>query len=346
MNIGLILSILILLYLITFFCEIFTNAVEHLGKYFKIQDGALGSIFAAVGTALPETILPLIAVFGAYVSGTGMDLGKDIGKGAVLGSPFMLSSLAFFMIALMIVFLSIKGKRTSDVQLDVAFFRRDLNFFTAAYTVGILTALVEARFIQIAVGIFLLIYYVVYAARTIRKHCCKGEYCEGECEELKFLTFFKADESKRLFLIFLQFFIAIAGLVISSHYFVENIKTLSTNLGFSAMLISLFLAPVATELPETVNGLVWSYNNKDTLAVSNVSGAMVFQSCIPMAIGIFFTDWKFSVEAAANVAAVYLAVIILYFVIAGKKDKFSAKPLLLSILPYVLYVAFSVIYTN
>jgi cation:H+ antiporter len=43
--------------------EVFVNALEHLGEKLKISEGVTGSIFAAVGTALPETMVPLLAIF-------------------------------------------------------------------------------------------------------------------------------------------------------------------------------------------------------------------------------------------------------------------------------------------
>ncbi|MEK8004830.1 sodium:calcium antiporter, partial [Burkholderia contaminans] len=42
--------------------EVFTNALEHLGERLKISEGVTGSLFAAVGTALPETMVPLLAL--------------------------------------------------------------------------------------------------------------------------------------------------------------------------------------------------------------------------------------------------------------------------------------------
>jgi cation:H+ antiporter len=61
--------------------------------------------------------------------------------------------------------------------------------------------------------------------------------------------------------------------------------------GLPAGLISLVLAPLATELPEKVNSVLWIRDDKDTLALGNVTGAMVFQSTIPVTLGIPFTIW-------------------------------------------------------
>ncbi|MGF6267477.1 Ca2+/Na+ antiporter [Paraburkholderia youngii] len=42
--------------------ELFTNALEHLGERLKISERITGSLFAAIGTALPETMVPLLAL--------------------------------------------------------------------------------------------------------------------------------------------------------------------------------------------------------------------------------------------------------------------------------------------
>lgn len=341
-NIFLILSTLITLYLITLFCEFFTNAIEHLGNFFKIQDGALGSIFAAIGTAFPETVLPLIAIFGAYITGSNIEMGKEIGKGAILGSPFMLSTLSFFLVSLWVIILSARKKRNSEININVQLFHRDLMFFLTAYSIGIACSFCSENFefIKIITGIFLLCFYLIYAVRTVKKNCCIDDFCENECEELKILKIFKNAKKSKGVLIFTQLILSALALMISAEIFVENIKEISQILNINAMIISLFISPIATELPETVNGIVWSSQKKDTLAISNITGAMVFQACIPMAVAILFTDWILEAKELFNILCVYTAVAILYFSTRQKSNEFSAKYLILCIIPYLSYLIY------
>jgi len=72
-------------------CELFVNGVEWFGRKLNLGEGAVGSVLAAVGTALPETVIPLIAILVSRG-----DSGHAIGIGAILGAPFMLSTLAIF----------------------------------------------------------------------------------------------------------------------------------------------------------------------------------------------------------------------------------------------------------
>ncbi|CAB3749934.1 hypothetical protein LMG29660_01096 [Burkholderia puraquae] len=60
----------------------------------------------------------------------------------------------------------------------------------------------------------------------------------------------------------------------------------------SALLLSLIVVPIATELPETVNSVLWIRRSNDTLAFGNITGAMVFQGTLLPAIGIMLTPWE------------------------------------------------------
>jgi cation:H+ antiporter len=75
---------------------LFMNAVEILGGRLKLGQGAIGSVLAAMGTALPETMIPVVAILAAVFSGEGGDAVGEIGIGAILGAPFLLATLAMF----------------------------------------------------------------------------------------------------------------------------------------------------------------------------------------------------------------------------------------------------------
>src|SRR5260370_26091901 len=71
-------------------CEFFVNGVEWVGQRLKITQTATGTILAAFGTALPESVVTFVAVvFG------NTDAERDIGVGAALGGPLALSTLAY-----------------------------------------------------------------------------------------------------------------------------------------------------------------------------------------------------------------------------------------------------------
>src|SRR5205085_12141259 len=58
--------------------QLFTNGVEWIGEGFGLSEGMVGSVLAAIGTALPETVLPFVAILSG-----GQAHGKEIGIGAI-----------------------------------------------------------------------------------------------------------------------------------------------------------------------------------------------------------------------------------------------------------------------
>src|SRR5215210_1034990 len=78
--------------------ELFTNGIEWFGRKLGLAEGAVGSVLAAVGTALPETMIPIVAIL--FASG---EHSEDVGLGAILGAPFMLATLAMFVTGLAVM---------------------------------------------------------------------------------------------------------------------------------------------------------------------------------------------------------------------------------------------------
>jgi len=69
------------------------------------------------------------------------------------------------------------------------------------------------------------------------------------------------------------------------------------------------ISPIATELPEAANGFLWVRRQKDTLALGNITGAMVFQACVPTVLGLLLVPraWAFTFETAVPFTSVALA---------------------------------------
>jgi cation:H+ antiporter len=102
--------------------------------------------------------------------------------------------------------------------------------------------------------------------------------------------------------IVLQLLVGLGAIVGGAHLFVEELLGVAEQLGVEPLVLSLVLAPLATELPEKANSFFWIRDGKDSLALGNITGAMVFQSTIPIAVGLAFTDWdldRFAVMSGA-----------------------------------------------
>lgn len=276
-------------------CELFVNSVEWFGKKLKLGEGAVGSVLAAVGTALPETIIPLVAILL-----TGGKTGNEIGIGAILGAPFMLSTLAIFVCGVAVGVAALMKKRKLQVKYNRSIMSRDLAFFLVAYAVAVIAGLFHLGPFKYVVAALLLVGYGVYVKRTFA--------AEGDLgEETRSLYFHRTAEAPDLRRIILQVVVALAAIVFGAQLFVTELTHIATSLGVSGLVISLLLTPLATELPEKFNSVTWMLRRKDTLALGNITGAMVFQSTFPVSVGLIFTDWSLRSENWHGMLAVGLA---------------------------------------
>lgn len=306
-------------------CEFFTNSIEWTGKKFNLNEGVTGSVLAAVGTALPETLVPIIAVI--FVPG---QKGQDIGMGAILGAPFMLSTLAFGITGLAVLLLSAAGRRQAAMEVDEKILSNDLIFFMAVYTLAVLFSFLPQEYKRPLGGVFILI-YIFYVYMTFRRDR------PGGGRDIRRLYFSKKDDPE-LDLVLFQDIVSVAGIVIGAKFFVSSVEHVSAAMNVSPFLFSLFAAPVATELPEKFNSLIWVGRKKDTLALGNISGAMVFQSCIVVFVGVMATEWSLSPRALLS-AVIALASALFIAVSIKITKKLHASVLVPGVLFYAAYIA-------
>ncbi|MFH0701932.1 MAG: sodium:calcium antiporter [bacterium] len=329
----------LILFLIVGACVLFTNAIEHLGKEFNLSEGAVGSVLAAVGTALPETIVPLVAIIGAYITGANIETGKEIGIGAILGAPFMLGTLAFFVTGAAVLHYTRVNRRTSDMPVNTIIMFRDIHYFVLAYSIAIISSFIPFFLVKCFIAVLLIIIYTIYVIKTIRT-ASKISDNEEELEALYFTKHLNFPGAFHVPAIFLQVFLALIGIIFLAHIFVEQLKFLSEVFRINPLILSLIITPIATELPEKFNSIIWIRAKKDTLAMGNITGAMVFQSCIPTAIGLVLTPWILGVEALVNVVIVYLSVLVVYLNVLSNKGILKPSALLSGGLFYLFYLAY------
>jgi cation:H+ antiporter len=134
--------------------------------------------------------------------------------------------------------------------------------------------------------------YAVYAYMTFRDESAEIEHPEDMyLWRLYRKTGLSKAEKPHLLLILVQVLGALAVMITGAHTFVAGLEHVSVQFGMNPLLFALILAPIATELPEKVNSVTWTWKGRDTLAIGNITGAMVFQSTFPVSVGLLFTDW-------------------------------------------------------
>jgi cation:H+ antiporter len=282
--------------------ELFTNGIEWFGHRLNLAEGAVGSVLAAVGTALPETMIPIVAIL---FSG-GATASHEIGIGAILGAPFMLSTVAMFITGLAVLSVAKRRALGDTMLIQPGVIAHDVRWFFIGYVLAIGAAFLPADLVwpRWAVAVVLLILYALY----VREHFGAESGVEG-AEDLRPLRLRRLDapsrvpEAKpRLRIISVQVVGALAVIVIGALVFVGAVERIATGLGVSAAILALIVAPIATELPEKFNSVIWVRQDKDTLAMGNITGAMVFQSMIPTVVALVFAPSAWSTGAGAPIA--------------------------------------------
>jgi len=315
--------------------ELFTNAIETLGARLKFSEGVTGSVFAAVGTALPETTVPLVAI----LTGHEHSISEEVGVGAILGAPFMLSTLAMFLVGGAALRYR-KRRKTSCIRPEPMGLCRDMEFFLFSFGLSFLVAFTPLTYrnLRLIVALILILSYCYYLIKTIRASSglVDGGHATEEPKALYIARFFRDN----ILFVLLQMSFALVLIVLGAKGFVFGVEHLAGPLHIPVIALSLLIVPVATELPEKINSILWTRRGKDTLAMGNITGAMVFQGSILPAIGIFLTPWHVNVTVMTSAIVTLLAASWIYFI--ARKRAGMIAPLYL-LVNGGLYLTFVVI---
>lgn len=310
---------------------LFTNGIEWFGSKVGLGQGAVGSVLAAVATALPESLIPVVAIIGG---GTGS---KDVATGAILGAPLLLATVAMVLVG--VSALLYRERRPQGLALDVHFptLERDLAFFMGCFSVALFLGLGAPSAVRISAAIVLVLAYAGYVHRTLRH----SGPVETEAEIRPLILDATRSDPPSMRTVLLQLVVALGAIVGGAHLFVEQVLHVADSLGVEPLIISLVLAPFATELPEKANSFFWMRDGKDSLALGNITGAMVFQSTLPVSIGLGFTAWELDTYAVLA-GCLALAGGLVAIITLQIRRRFSARAIVLWATLYVIFVAYVV----
>jgi cation:H+ antiporter len=303
-------------------CEFFVNGVEWIGRKIGVSQNAVGTVLAAFGTALPESVVTFVAVvFG------GNAAAKSIGVGAALGGPLVLATIAYPVVGVMLWIMRPDARRQA-IDVNVRRLGRDQSWFLLIFLVKITLGFV-AFAIKPWLGWVFLAAYALYTWSEVRH---EDDHSEGEPEPLKFQPK-KADPSTALAIA--QTSLALAAIFAASHIFVTQLGVVGPWLGIPSSVVALLLSPIATELPETMNAIIWIRQGKHRLALANISGAMMIQATIPTALGLLFTPWLF--DGALALAACVTAVAVLGLMILLRRNSLTPMRLAAFAIFYLIF---------
>jgi cation:H+ antiporter len=299
-------------------CEWFVNAIEWLGVRLRVGGVAVGTILAAAGTALPESVVTLMAVlFGSE------EHGNDIAVGAAMGGPLVVGTVAYAVTGVML-WLRHRAKRETriaamagapgeddprDVPIDTRRLARDQVWFLVIFAAKVSLGLV-AFAIKPWLGLLFLAVYGVYFYREMT-----GDGDDASAEGLDRLKLTPGAAHPRTIAVAAQTIGSLVVIFAASQVFVKQLEWAGPALGLPSVVVALLLSPIATELPEIMNAIIWVRQGKANLALANISGAMMIQATVPSAIGIGLTDWRFDEPLVLAGIATLLSVGYLWWVV-------------------------------
>ncbi|MFF1769058.1 sodium:calcium antiporter [Streptomyces sp. NPDC058249] len=324
-------------------CEWFVNAVEWLGERLNVGKMAVGTILAAFGTALPESVVTLVAVTTGAT-----DEAKDIGVGAAMGGPLALATVAYGVTGAMLLLkrrkeriavLAETGMAPTYPEVEEALgsaadmkrLAKDQKWFLPIFTVKVALGLVAFAFKPV-LGLLFFAAYAVYFWREIRGGDDEDDEEGPELEPLKFQP--KA-ASPATWAVAAQTLVTLVVIFFASQLFVKQLDAIGPMLGLSAAVTALLLSPIATELPEIMNAVIWVRQGKTKLALANISGAMMIQATVPSGLGLLFTRWHF--DAALLWSGLITMAAIVYLLLTMRAHKLTPARLTVAAGFYVLF---------
>jgi len=310
--------------LIYFSCEYFVNGIEWVGKQFGVSRNATGTVLAAFGTALPESVVTFVAViFGRDAAQ------REIGVGAAIGGPLVLATIAYAVVGWALL---AHKARQSGPLLSPAAGRRltsDQKWFMIIFALKAGLGLLAFAY-KPWLGVFFLLAYAAYVYQEL------NTADEGEADdELEALKCRPHERNPSKVWILLQTGAALVVIFFSSQFFVHQIEAIGPMLGLRPQLVALLLSPIATELPEILNAVIWVRQGKQTLALANISGSMMIQATIPSALGIFFTPWLLEPALAWAALVTMLSIGGLFYLL--KREALTAKKISIFGLLYAVF---------
>jgi cation:H+ antiporter len=172
----------------------------------------------------------------------------------------------------------------------------DQSWFLPIFVVKVALGLVAFSF-KPALGLVFFAIYAIYFWRELRGGAHDsaddsdgGDDADDEREPLKLQP---SAVSPSTLAVVIQTLATLTVIFLASQLFVSQLDAIGPMLGLSGAVTALLLSPIATELPEVMNAIIWVRRGKTQLALANISGAMMIQATVPSGLGLLFTTWHF-----------------------------------------------------
>jgi len=311
-----ILNLILSLLLLIISSLLFTESIERIGNSLKFAHSFTGAIISPLFTSIPELVVIIISI--TIVGGAQ---GSDIASGTIIGEPFMVSSIGFFLLSLSYII----GKNNfKSVELD-SVFSRTFIVLSIVFPVMLIPVYFHGLFSKIFSTILLALIYILILS-YYRKNGMNIS------EEIK--------KTERIAITLIKLSIGFIILLIGSDLLIKTIDSISISYRIDAEVVSILIIPIGTILPETMNAMIWAFRGKINLAIGALIGEEVLFATFYPIIGIAFTRWL--IDRSGSIAIIFTSMFSLVAGILILKNKGWQFLLLLSfmILGIFIYIIF------
>jgi cation:H+ antiporter len=223
------------------------------------------------------------------------------------------------------------GERPADQLGDTRKLARDQTWFLVIFVVKVALGLV-AFAIKPWLGVLFFAAYAIYFWRELR---ADDEAHGGH--DLEPLKLQRRRPEPATWAVVLQTLLTLGVIFAASQLFVHQLDVIGPMIGLPAAVTALLLSPIATELPETMNAIIWVRQGKTRLALANISGAMMIQATVPSGLGLLFTPWRF--DHALLASGVVTMAAIGYLLVLLRLGRLNARTLTVAAAFYALFAA-------
>lgn len=300
---------------------LFTNGIEFVSTRLRFTKSFTGTIISPVFSSFPELIVFLIAI--AFVGGKS---GDEVAIGTVIGEPFVVSTVSFTLIFIVIILSMIMRREFSfSFQVEKNLYLPYL-FITILFSSLLIPAYYGSYHFEI--GLTLILFYLLYFYLVKR---IGGEGFEDEFEAPILSRFMNMTSAAAI-----QLLISFIMLYFGSRMLVSSIIELSISLGISALTLTIVIVPVATAMPETIISIIWAYKRKYSLAIYSLIGEIILCSSIYPGIALIFIPWALNTSAVISI--IFTATVSTIYLISSIRGRIHVFSFLFGLLLFILYI--------
>ncbi|MGC9137942.1 MAG: sodium:calcium antiporter [Thermoplasmata archaeon] len=313
---------LLISFVIVFIASIlFINSIEYLSSRLKFTKSFTGTVITPVFSSFPELLVFIISI--VFVGGKS---GHDVAIGTVLGEPFIVSTVSYsFIFIVIIISMLLKGefRFTFDVEKNLYL---PYLFISILFTSLLIPAYLSLYHLEM--GIIFIIFYFVYFYLIKRMG---GEGFEDEFDKPYLSSFMNINLAAAL-----QLIISFVMLYFGSRMLVSSIIGISYSLGISSLTLSIVIVPVATALPETMISMIWAYKGKYSLAIYSVIGEIILCSSIYPGIALITIPWALNENAIISIIST--SIVSFVYLISSIRRKMHVLTFLLGLFMFFVYL--------